>query len=72
MDIYGEKSRILPQKAVIIFFELDFIAPSWWLLFQGGGDWVQRHLGITNTVQGGPSHTVLLLFSIIPSCGWAS
>ncbi len=63
--MYGEKSRNLPQKAVIIGFEVIFIALSFWLLFQGGGEWVQRHLGIHNAVQGGPRRTVLLLFSIV-------
>ncbi len=65
MDMYGEKSRSLPQKAVIIGFEVVFIILSYWLLFQGGGDWAQQHLGITNAVHGGPRRTVLLLFSII-------
>ena len=64
MDMYGEKSRSLPQKAVIIGFEVVFIALSWWLLFHGGGDWAQRHLGIHNAVQGGPRRTVLMLFNI--------
>lgn len=64
MDMYGDKSRSLPQKTVIIFSELVFIALSYWLLFQVGGDWVQQHLGVTNAVHSGPRRTVLLFFSI--------
>ena len=61
MDMYGEKSRSLPQKAVIIGFEVVFIVLSWWLLFHGGGDWAQRHSGIHNAVHGGPRRTMFLL-----------
>jgi len=65
MDMYGEKNPSLPQKAVIIFFELVFITLSYWLLFLNGGEWIQKHLHITNAVRGGPRRTVLLLFSVI-------
>ena len=64
MDMYGQKSPSLPQKALIIFFELIFIVLSYWLLFQGGGNWVQQHLGITNAVHGGPRRMVLMLFNV--------
>ena len=37
MDLYSVKSKSIPQKAVIIFFEILLIILAYWILFVNGG-----------------------------------
>lgn len=48
MDLYGQKSKSIPQKIVIHALEAVFLWLSWWILFGSGGQWTEQHLHIHN------------------------
>jgi hypothetical protein len=48
MDLYGQKSKSIPQKIVIHLIEILLLWLSYWILFQSGGTWVENHLSIHN------------------------
>ncbi|MGW8316159.1 MAG: DUF1295 domain-containing protein [Bacteroidales bacterium] len=65
MDLYGQKSRSIPQKIVIHLLELLFLWLSFWLLFQSGGAWVEKHLHIQNATGHTDRRIVIFLFHIV-------
>lgn len=65
MDLYVQKSRSIPQKAIIMILELFLLWLSYWILFQEGGEIVFGWMGkeyITATPQ---RRTIIFLFSLI-------
>ena len=48
MDLYGQKSKSIPQKLVIHLIEIILLWISYWILFQNGGAWVENNIGINN------------------------
>ena len=49
MDLYGQKSKSIPQKITVHIIEILILWLSYWILFQSGGAWVEAHLQIHNT-----------------------
>jgi protein-S-isoprenylcysteine O-methyltransferase Ste14 len=65
MDLYGQKSKSIPQKIVIHFIEILLLWLSYWILFQSGGAWVANHLSINNSVENIDRRIVIFIFNII-------
>lgn len=65
MDLYGKKSKSIPQKGFIHLFELVFLGLSFWILFRGGGDWLEKHLHIINATGGENRRIIIFVFNII-------
>jgi len=65
MDLYGQKSKSIPQKIVIHLIEIILLWLSYWILFQNGGIWVENHLGITNSNGNIDRRVIIFLFNII-------
>ncbi len=65
MDLYGQKSKSIPQKIVIHILEVGFILISWWILFGNGGVWVERHLHIQNSEVFPERRIILFSFNVI-------
>ena len=65
MDLYGQKSRSIPQKSTIHLLEILILIVSWWILFKGGGDWVEKHLHIPNASGNSDRRIIIFAFNII-------
>jgi protein-S-isoprenylcysteine O-methyltransferase Ste14 len=64
MDLYGQKSKSIPQKIIIHLIEIILLWLSYWILFQNGGIWVENHLGITNSNGNIDRRVIIFLFNI--------
>jgi|SRR5680860_512543 len=65
MDLYGQKSKSIPQKLVIHLIEILLLWFSYWILFQHGGTWVEDHLSIRNAVGNIDRRIIIFIFNII-------
>lgn len=65
MDLYGQKSKSIPQKIVIHLIELLLLWLSYWILFQSGGSWVQNHLKINNAAAALDRRWIVFIFNCI-------
>lgn len=65
MDLYGQKSKSIPQKIIIHILEIGFLYLSYTILFGAGGNFVQHKLGITNASGGMGRRTIIFVFNII-------
>lgn len=65
MDLYGQKSKSIPQKLIIHFFELVFLWLSYWMLFRGGGEWLEQHLHIQNAAGAENRRMIIFSFNVI-------
>lgn len=65
MDLYGQKNKSIPQKIVIHIMEIILLWLSYWILFQSGGNWVENHLGITNSVGNNDRRIIIFVFNLI-------
>jgi protein-S-isoprenylcysteine O-methyltransferase Ste14 len=65
MDLYGQKSKSIPQKIVIHLIEIVFLWGSYWILFQQGASWVQEHLHVHNSTGGHERRVIIFAFNII-------
>ena len=65
MDLYGQKSRSIPQKVIIHVVELFLLWLSFWILFQNGGDWCEKHLSIQNATGGTERRILIFVFNVI-------
>lgn len=65
MDLYGQKSRSIPQKTVIHLIEILLLWLSYWILFQHGGDWCERNLHIHNASGSGDRRMIIFVFNIV-------
>jgi len=65
MDLYGQKSKSIPQKAIIILLELLLIWLSYRILFQHSGDVIAGWLGIVNSSGAVARRTIIFTFSVI-------
>lgn len=65
MELYGKKSKSIPQKTTIILLELLLLALAYWILFLGGGTILLNKIGIH--VQPGDygSRAIVFAFSCI-------
>jgi protein-S-isoprenylcysteine O-methyltransferase Ste14 len=65
MDLYGQKSKSIPQKIIIHFIEIILLWLSYWILFQSGGNWVEKHLSIHNAAGIVDRRIIIFIFNII-------
>lgn len=65
MELYGQKSKSIPQKIVIHLMEIAFILLSYWILFKDGGNWCQNHLHIHNAASAFDRRVIIFSFNII-------
>lgn len=65
MELYGQKSKSIPQKIIIHLIETGLLYLSYWLLFRGGGNWCEKQLHIHNA-SGEPARRIIIfIFNII-------
>lgn len=66
MDLYGKESKSLPQKIILHVIEIAFLWLSYWILFQQGGNWCEKHLHIHNANHNIATRRILIfVFNII-------
>ena len=65
MDLYGQKSKSIPQKIVIHLIEILVLWLSYWILFQNGGNWFEDHLNIHNATGYADRRIIIFTFNII-------
>lgn len=65
MELYGQKSKSIPQKAVIHLIEILLLWLSYWILFESGGDWFQKILNIHNATENIDRRIIIFTFNII-------
>ncbi len=65
MDLYGQKSKSIPQKAVIHLIEILILWLSYWILFQNGGAWFEKYLLIHNASINTERRIIIFSFNII-------
>ena len=65
MDLYGQKSKSIPQKIIIHLLEILILCLSYWILFQTGGDWIEKHLHLHNTTTNLDRRIIIFTFNII-------
>lgn len=65
MDLYGQKSKSIPQKIVIHFFEIILLCLSYWILFENGGSWVENILSINNAAGQSDRRMIIFVFNVI-------
>jgi len=65
MDLYGQKSKSIPQKIVIHLIEILLLWLSYWILFQNGGTWVENNISIHNTNGNIDRRSIIFIFNLI-------
>jgi len=65
MDLYGQKSKSIPQKITIHLIEIILLLLAYWILYQGGGSWIENHLNIQNATGNTDRRTIIFTFNII-------
>ena len=65
MDLYGQKSKSIPQKILIHLIEILLLWLSYWILFQNGGDWINRHFNIYNADENTDRRIIIFVFNIL-------
>jgi protein-S-isoprenylcysteine O-methyltransferase Ste14 len=65
MELYGQESKSIPQKIVIHLLEIALLYLSYWILFQGGGTWCEKHLHISNATENEERKIIIFAFNII-------
>jgi protein-S-isoprenylcysteine O-methyltransferase Ste14 len=65
MELYGIKSRSIPQKVIIHVLEAIFLLFSYWILFLKGGNYIQNFTGIHNAENAADRRLIIFLFNII-------
>ncbi|MEO6837318.1 MAG: hypothetical protein ABI185_02945, partial [Ginsengibacter sp.] len=65
MELYGQTSKSIPQKITIHVIEILILWLSYWILFQSGGDWFNKHLHIHNAIGNIDRRIIIFTFNII-------
>lgn len=65
MDLYGKQSKSIPQKITIHITEILILWLSYWILFQSGGSWIEKHLHIQNELGNPERRIIIFSFNII-------
>ncbi len=65
MNLYGQKSKSIPQKIVIHLLETFFLGLSYWILFLHGGELILEKLSIHNASSATLRRTIIFTFSIV-------
>jgi protein-S-isoprenylcysteine O-methyltransferase Ste14 len=65
MELYGQKSKSIPQKIIIHGIEILLLWLSFWILFQNGGQWIESNLHIkNNTSNNDTRRLVIFIFNL--------
>jgi len=64
MDLYGQKSKSIPQKIIIHVIEILLLWLSYWILFQQGGVWCERYLHIHDASENMGRRIIIFVFNI--------
>lgn len=65
MELYGQKSKSIPQKVVIHLIEILILWLSYLILFQNGGAWIEKHLHIHNATENIDRRIIIFIFNVI-------
>lgn len=65
MELYGKKSKSIPQKIVIQLIEILILWLSYWILFKSGGAWIEKNLHIHNATENIDRRIIIFTFNII-------
>jgi protein-S-isoprenylcysteine O-methyltransferase Ste14 len=65
MELYGQKSKSIPQKIVIHIIEIFFLWLSYWILFSHGGDVVQDVIGIHIADGDSARRIIIFTFNVV-------
>lgn len=65
MELYGHKSKSIPQKITIHLIEVLILWLSYWILFQPGGVWFATQLHIHNASDNIDRRIIIFTFNII-------
>ncbi|HYF69019.1 MAG TPA: hypothetical protein VD884_12835 [Ohtaekwangia sp.] len=65
MDLYGQQSKSIPQKIIIIGIEVVFLFISYWILFQEGGEYILYKIGLDHTITPVIRRVIIFLFSVV-------
>ena len=65
MDLYGQKSKSISQKIAIHLLEILILWLSYWILFQSGGAWIEKHLQIHNATANTDRRIIIFTFNLI-------
>lgn len=65
MELYGKKSKSIPQKITIVGIELLLLYVSYWILFQSGGSILLEKIGVETTVGNYAGKVIIFTFSLI-------
>ncbi len=65
MDLYGQTSKSIPQKIVIHLIEIILLILSYWILFLGGGNWIENLLNIQNATGHADRRIIIFIFNLI-------
>lgn len=65
MELYGQKSKSIPQKFVIHIIEILILWLSYWILFQSGGEWIEKNLHIHNATVNIERRIIIFTFNLI-------
>lgn len=63
MDMYGQKSKSIPQKLIMTVLQVLMVAGGGWILFGGGFDWIYSKFGYSYTEGNWNRRMVLMLFN---------
>src|SRR6185312_6398823 len=65
MELYGQKSKSIPQKIIIHLIEVLILLLSYWILFKNGGVWVEKNFHIHNATENPGRRVIIFTFNII-------
>ncbi len=65
MDLYGQTSKSIPQKAVLVFLEIIIICVSYWILFGNGYQKLTSWFSETEVTGNNLRHLLLFIFNCI-------
>jgi len=65
MELYGQRSRSIPQKITIHVIEILILWVSYWILFQSGGAFIEKHLHVNNVSGNIDRRIIIFTFNII-------
>ena len=65
MDLYGHKDKSIPQKIVMNLIEILLLWFSYWILFQHGGIWMEKHLHIHSETGNTERRTIIFIFNVV-------
>lgn len=65
MELYGQHSNSIPQKLTIHVLEVLLLWLSFWILFQNGGNWIEKTFNIHNSTELTNRRLIIFVFNII-------